>query len=110
VWQAAMAAILASAVFAQSSGSISGTVKDSKGGVIAGANVAIADPNKAVTQTTTSGAEGDFIFPLLPPGTYTLSVSAAGFKKREESNVVVSVSTRVNVGDIVLELAYRDRK
>jgi hypothetical protein len=95
---------MAGPVFAQGSGSMAGTVKDSKGGVIAGANLIVTDPEKAVTKTATTGADGDFVFPLLPPGSYTLSVSAPGFKKREESNVIVPVSTRVNVGDIVLEL------
>jgi hypothetical protein len=96
--------LFAAAAFAQSSGSIVGTVKDPNGGVIPAATIAIADPDKGVSQTATSNAEGDFIFPLLPPGQYTLSVTASGFKKREQSNVVVPVASRVNVGDIVLEV------
>jgi Carboxypeptidase regulatory-like domain/TonB-dependent Receptor Plug Domain len=103
-WTLMVAALLASAALAQNSGSMAGTAKDSSGGVIAGAAVAIANPSQGVAQNTTTNAEGAFIFPILPPGTYTLSVTAAGFKKREESSVEVPVSTRVNVGDIVLEL------
>src|SRR5664279_3337385 len=89
MWTLVVAGVLASAALAQNSGSIVGTVRDSNGGVIAGAKVAVVDPSHAVTQTTTTSAEGAFLFPLLPPGTYTLSAQNAGFKKREESNVVV---------------------
>jgi Carboxypeptidase regulatory-like domain/TonB-dependent Receptor Plug Domain len=99
-----VAAILAGTALAQSNGSVTGTVKDSNGGVIGGASVAIADPGLAVRQTVTTNAEGAFVFPLLPPGTYTLSAEMAGFKKSEKSNVVVPVATKVNVGDVVLEV------
>lgn len=99
-----LASLLATAAFAQSSGSIVGTVKDSDGGVIPAATVAVADIDKGVSQNATTNAEGEFIFPLLPPGTYTLSATAKGFNNRELSNVVVPVASRVNVGDIVLEI------
>src|SRR5882724_331317 len=99
-----LALILSAAVFAQSSGGISGTVKDSQGGVVPAATVAVADITHGLNLTTTTSAEGDFLFPLLPPGTYTLTIQRSGFKKSEKSNVVVPVATKVNVGDVVLEI------
>jgi len=97
-------AVLAGAAFAQSNGAITGTVKDSKGGVIVNATVAAANPGQGVMQTATTNQEGVFIFPLLPPGTYTLIVELQGFKKGERSGIVVPVATKVSVGDIVLEV------
>ena len=90
--------------FAQSNGSISGTVKDTNGGVIAGATVLASNPSEGVAQTVRTNAEGDFVFPLLPPGTYSITAETAGFKKGERSRVVVDVATKVGIGDIVLEI------
>jgi hypothetical protein len=70
----------AGVVFAQSNGSITGTVKDSNGGVIADATVNIANPAQGVAQTTHSNNEGVFVFPQLPSGTYTLAIEMPGFK------------------------------
>src|ERR1039457_369662 len=99
-----VAAALAGAAFAQSNGAIAGTVRDTNGGVKAGATVTVANPSQGVAQTATTNAEGDFVFPLLPLGTYTVIAEMSGFKKSERSNVVVPVATKVSVGDIVLEI------
>ncbi len=100
----ALALMLTTAAWAQSAGAISGTVKDPQGSLVPNASVVANDPSHGVTMTVTSSSEGEFIFPLLPPGTYTLTVTLSGFKKAEKSNVVVDVSTKVNVGDVVLEV------
>src|SRR5260370_31979459 len=94
-----VAFLLAGKLFAQSSGSISGAVKDSKGGMIPGATVTVADRAAAVSQTTHTGGEGSFVFPQLPPGSYTITVEMAGFKKIEKSDVVLPAASKVNVGD-----------
>jgi len=62
-------ACLSICAFAQSSGSITGTVKDSNGGVIPGAAVTVIEQATAFRQTVSTSAEGNFIFPQLPPGT-----------------------------------------
>jgi len=95
-------AALSICAFAQNSGSITGTVKDSTGLVIPGAAVTVVEQATAFRQSTTSGAEGNFIFPQLPAGTYTLTAESKGFKKNESRDVVVPVATKVGVGDIVV--------
>jgi len=97
-------ALSAGALLAQSNGSIDGTVKDSKGGVIAGAQVSVSNPDQGVRMNATANSEGVFVIPLLPPGTYTVTAEMQGFKKAEKSGVVVPVATKVNVGDIVLDV------
>lgn len=104
----ARAALLAAAflgfVFAQSSGSISGTIKDSQGGVIPNAAIMVTDRALGVNQTTQTTSEGNFVFPQLPPGNYTITVEVSGFKKLEKNEIVLPVSSKVNVGDIVLQI------
>ena len=95
---------LAGAGLAQSNGSIVGTVKDSKGGFIARATVRVAQPTLGVNQSVESNAEGEFVFALLPAGTYTLTAEAAGFKKAEKSNVVLPAGSKISTGDVVLEI------
>jgi hypothetical protein len=96
--------MLALSLFAQSDGSIAGTVKDSKGGIIPGATVSVANPALAVNRTALTNGEGIFFFPQLPAGTYTITISSPGFKRMEKSDVVLPVSSRVNLGDLLLEV------
>jgi hypothetical protein len=97
-------AALSGSALAQSNGSVVGTVKDSSGGVIPGATATIMDPAEGVTHATKTGSDGGFIFLEIPPGTYTLSVESSGFKTLDKTNVVVPVSTKINVGDVVLSV------
>ena len=99
-----ISALSVCAVFAQSHGAITGSVKDSSGGNVAGAQVSVTDTSLAVNQASRTDATGDFNFPLLPPGIYVVSVEAQGFKKTIRSNVVVPVSTKVSLGQIILEV------
>jgi len=95
---------LAGATFAQNNGSLEGTVKDSKGGVIPGAAVTASEPSLGVHQTSQTNGVGFFAFSELPPGTYSVTVEDQGFKKETKNNVVVPTASRINVGDIVLEV------
>ena len=81
--------LLAGAAFAQSNGSISGTVQDSHGGVIQDGAVTVSNPLGGVSQTTRTNSEGNFVFPQLPPGIYTITAEMAGFKKSEKKDVVL---------------------
>src|ERR1700682_5428237 len=71
------------------SGTIYGTVKDSSGGVIADATVTVTSPETGLTRTVTSSPDGNFVFPNLQPGTYTISVEVPGFKKAETTGIVL---------------------
>jgi hypothetical protein len=88
----------------QASGSISGTVTDKQGAVVAGARVTLIDQERAGRRTQTAGAQGGFVFDLLPPSNYTVQVEAAGFKKWEKTGMTLYPSDRIGVTDIVLEV------
>jgi len=71
--------------FAQSDlGSIQGFVKDASGAVIPNAKVAIHNQSGLERQTTT-GEVGSYTFTNIPPGLYSLTVEASGFKKYEST-------------------------
>lgn len=90
--------------FAQSNGSITGTVKDTGGGVVEGATVTAISQGQGVQQVAETNASGTFTFAQVPPGTYELTVQKAGFKKKESRNIVLSVASKISVGDLILEV------
>lgn len=65
----------------QTSGRIVGTVMDEKGGALPGAEVTVTNKATGETRTAVSDDSGHYIVPLLPPGFYTVGVTANGFKK-----------------------------
>jgi hypothetical protein len=70
-------------------GSISGTVVDQSGAVIAGARVTLTrDP--ATTQEALSGTDGQFFFPKVDPGPFQLTITSKGFALRTSSGVLHS--------------------
>src|SRR5258708_5637216 len=79
----------AAAAQAQFKASIQGTVLDSKGGVVAGAKVTVTNQDTGVVRDTVASAEGFYRVSELPPGKYSVSVEAAGFKVSLSKDVVV---------------------
>jgi hypothetical protein len=71
-------------------GAINGTVTDPSGAAVAGATVTATDTATNIAHNTVATTEGQFAFQDLPPGTYSVTVTAAGFQKTTVSNVIVS--------------------
>lgn len=105
----AMFAVVLSAVFAGSaysqtgSSSVSGTVTDQQGAVVAGATVKLINDERAYSRTAVTSGNGSYAFSSVPPDTYRIEVEATGFKKTIQSNVVAPVD-RVSTVNVVLEL------
>jgi hypothetical protein len=80
----AILCVWASFVQAQSStgSSLSGVVADAGGGVIPGATVIVKNNGTAEAFETVTNSAGAFSVPSLPAGTYTVTVSLAGFRPR----------------------------
>src|SRR5580765_5819515 len=82
---------LAPAVSAQESGSvISGTVKDSSGGVLPGVSVRIASESTNDVADTTTNPDGRYASEPLAPGAYRVSASLDGFETVERRVVVAA--------------------
>ncbi|MFZ0860363.1 MAG: TonB-dependent receptor [Candidatus Sulfotelmatobacter sp.] len=82
-------------LFAQggATGAITGTVQDPSGAVIANAEVRITNQDTGVLERSVkTGADGSFTAPLLPVGTYSVSVQAGGFSEGKFANIVVRVT------------------
>ncbi len=87
----------------QNTGTISGTVQDQSGAVIAGANVKAQNPATNFTRETTSATNGFYRFDQLPVGTYSITVEAAGFKRSVTQQVALSVNDALTL-DVKLEV------
>jgi hypothetical protein len=82
---------------------IAGTVTDKSGAVFPGATVTILGASGA-PQTTVTNERGEYATPELPAGSYTVSISAPGFRKFAKTGVRAAVGEIVRV-DITLEPA-----
>ncbi len=71
-------------------GAISGTVTDPSGAVVPGAQVVAVEAATDTTYKTVSSSAGEFAFANLPLGSYTVTVSAAGFKGVKVDKVPVA--------------------
>ncbi len=60
-------------------GSISGTVVDQSGAVVAGARVKLSSKDQSLNQEAVSGTDGQFFFPKVAPGAFQLAITGAGF-------------------------------
>jgi hypothetical protein len=74
------------------SGLMTGEIADSTGAVVLGAQIDVTNQATAQVRTTTSGSNGIYIVPLLPPGTYTVSVKKHGFAVDERRDVQLEVN------------------
>src|SRR5665213_270433 len=76
-------------------GSISGTVKDTQGGVLPGATITAQGVDATLSITTTS--DGAYHFLDLAPGSYKITATLSGFKTTIRESVVVEVGKTVDV-------------
>src|ERR1700693_3414740 len=72
--------LMASVAWGQATTSVRGTVTDPGGSAVVGANVMLANAESKTERTATTGGQGEYQFLFVPPGTYTLTVTAAGFR------------------------------
>jgi Carboxypeptidase regulatory-like domain len=92
-------------VFAQSANSsLRGTVTDPKGAVVSGATVTLANASTGFSRTVKSGSDGVYQFLEVPPATYVLTVTVAGFATIKQDNVILQVSQPATL-DITLQIA-----
>jgi hypothetical protein len=92
------AVLLLPAAYAQLyTGSIAGTVMDSSGAVLAGAQIKATDAEKGFEFTATSDSGGRYVIRELPPAKYTVTATASGFKTQRKEGVTIDVSQHTAV-------------
>lgn len=70
---------------------ISGVVADANGAVVAGAAVKLVDKTTNVEKTTITNSDGSYVFALLDPSVYEITVSAQGFSTQVITDVKADV-------------------
>ena len=85
--------ICSTMMFAQGTGGrILGRVADPSGAVLAGVKVTLTNEATGVSNESTTNGAGDYGFPQVPVGTYTLSFDLAGFKTNVRKGIVVDLN------------------
>ena len=75
-------------------GTITGTVKDAQGGVIPGATITLtSDTRGTASAPVVTNSSGDFVFPNVSAGTYTIQVEMPSFRTLRRSGVAVHGSS-----------------
>ena len=102
---AAVLALLPTAARAQggeSTGQITGTVRDSSGAVMPGVLVEVSSPALIEkVRSTNSNSEGQYRIVNLPVGTYTVKFTLEGFSTREQANVVLTSGFAAQVNGVM---------
>lgn len=86
-----------------STGQISGVVTDESGAVVSGATVTVTEKGTGAKRTVTTTESGNYTVPLLPPGVYSVEVSAPNFRKTTLNDVLVRITEDTNA-DITLQV------
>jgi hypothetical protein len=87
-------------------GKITGTVTDSSGAAVPNANVSVKSTALLAARSTRAEADGSYLFDLLPPGTYEVSVTAPGFQTYAQTGIVLTagftatVNSKLQVGEV----------
>jgi len=87
------------AAWAQASTSLRGTITDPSGGAIPNASVRLVNADTNLTRTTASDAQGNYVFPEVQPGNYSLTVEVPGFARYQQTGIqlLVNLPATVNV-------------
>ena len=94
-----IATFVASSASAQiaGTGSIQGAVTDPSGAVVPTASVELVDVATQVKRNVTSGSNGLYSFPNIEIGTYSLTVTAPGFKTYVQQNIILEVGSNIGL-------------
>jgi hypothetical protein len=109
-----IAGLSAPLVWASVGGSISGTVKDPSGSVLADASVAVREVNTGLSYQAHSDSKGYYTFPLLPVGHYDLDIEAGGFRGYQrkgivlDTNAALTLNVSLEVGSIAQSVTVND--
>ena len=95
-----LSALAPTAALAQdyTSGTLIGHVTDSSGAPVSGAAVTVRSAATGITQNSVTSANGDFRAPLIPTGSYSVTIRKAGFTDISQDGLAVRIGGESNYG------------
>src|SRR5690349_20782532 len=84
-------------------GTLLGRVTDTSDAVLVGAKVEATNVDTGIRFSSTTNRTGDYVFPLLVPGTYAVNVEHTGFKSYSRGGIVLRVADQVAI-NVTLEI------
>ncbi|HWR36718.1 MAG TPA: carboxypeptidase regulatory-like domain-containing protein [Clostridia bacterium] len=108
VWLLVALLLVASAVAQETTAGIQGTVKDPTGAVVSKATVEVAGPALIGTKKVETDNSGYFRFANLPPGEYTITTTAAGFRTSKLAGIKLEVGKLPTI-DLKLEVGGNEQ-
>ena len=100
---------LGSQAWAQTTGSLRGSVTDSTGAVIVGASVTVLSQDTGISRVTETSAAGEYVVPLLAVGRYTIRVQRNGFRQAEQTDIRLQTDEERKV-DFMLTILGRQEE
>src|SRR5262244_3837246 len=89
--------------WAQSTATISGSVKDMTGAVLPGVEVKVTQTETSVARSTVTNETGSYVLPNLPLGPYRLEAALAGFRTFVQTSIVLQVNSNPAI-NVTLEV------
>src|ERR1039458_8557351 len=74
---------------------LTGTIKDFTGAGVPGAKVTLKNSDTNIARTETSNKDGDFLFTLVPIGSYQVEVTSEGFRRYVHKGITLEKRTRL---------------
>ncbi|MGC4051134.1 MAG: carboxypeptidase-like regulatory domain-containing protein [Paludibaculum sp.] len=100
----AAAVIAAIPMYAQEvRASLSGVVSDPVGAPVPGVTVVLTSVERNVATTTETNEQGNYLFPFVVSGKYTLTIERTGFKKYVRQNIILEAQDKARA-DVALEV------
>ena len=97
--------VFSNCLFGQNvTGSLTAVIQDQAGAVVPAVEVTLANQSTGVVLTSRTNASGIVDYPSLIPGTYTLKISAQGFRTLTMRDIVVTANERRSLGAVTLQI------
>ena len=78
-------------------GAIRGLVSDAQSSVLPNASVTVTNEQTHIVRKSVTNTGGEYLFTALDPGTYTITITASGFSKMQQTSVIVSIGNTSTV-------------
>src|SRR5437870_8258511 len=96
-----LSALTCTAVWAQTTAQVTGTVKDQSGAVLPGVEVTAIQTGTEFKRTATTDETGSYILPNLPIGPYRLEATLPGFRTYLQTGIVLEVAANPQINPVL---------